>query len=362
MLTDIEYMQEALLLAKKALGKTHPNPMVGAVIVEDGEIVARGFHAKDGTAHAERVALNSLKYPLKKGAKIYVTLEPCSTEGRTGSCTQAIINAGISEVIIGTLDPNPKHKGRAIKLLESAGISVKVGVLQEECESLNCIFNYVVREQKALLCMKFAMSRNLIISEGEGVRTKISSQNSLEHLMTLRELFPAIAVGAKTLICDNPKLSIRNEEGETCNHRLLFDRSLSCLDNLDKNLFSDNFSSKTIVIADLDSPKDGLLKLDEARINYIILNSKRDDEAGYWNCLKQELFARGIYAVLIEGGFAILQSLLKTKAFDYYYIYKSPNALKESCFAFKREDLSFLREAKKLKLGIDGLHFGARNF
>ncbi len=359
MLSDEIYMQRALFLAKKALGDTYPNPMVGAVIVEDGEIVAEGYHERDGMPHAERVALNSIDRALKKGAKIYVTLEPCSTKGRTGSCTQAIIDAGISEVIIGTLDPNPHHRGRAVPLLEEAGITVRVGVLQEECEGLNVVFNYIIKEQKALLCMKFAMSSNLKISEGVGVQTKISSEESLEHLMYLRQVFPSIAVGYNTLKCDNPKLSIRTSEGVDCHYRLLLDRSLTCLDSLDKNLFSDEFKAKTIVICDLDSPQDKILKLVEAGIEYIKLNSRRSDETAFWQELKKELFARKIYAVLIEGGFAILNSLINTKSFDYYFIYKSPKPLKgDSLYTFKREDLSFLKSAKKIKLGCDGLHFG----
>ena len=121
---NIAHMEYAVRLAKKALGQTHPNPMVGAVIVEGGKVVAEGYHQKSGEEHAEIIALDSYTGTPKADTTLFITLEPCSTEGRTGACTNAIINSGIKHVVIGTVDPNPKHAGAGVKLLESAGISV----------------------------------------------------------------------------------------------------------------------------------------------------------------------------------------------------------------------------------------------
>ena len=136
---DSEYMLEALALARMGWGLTNPNPMVGAVIVRDDAIIGRGFHRKAGEAHAE---INAISDAVRhghdtKGATLYVTLEPCSTFGRTPPCTDAIISAGISRVVIGSMDPNPKHAGKAQEILESAGIQVDCGIENAECWDLN---------------------------------------------------------------------------------------------------------------------------------------------------------------------------------------------------------------------------------
>jgi diaminohydroxyphosphoribosylaminopyrimidine deaminase/5-amino-6-(5-phosphoribosylamino)uracil reductase len=135
------YMAMALEEARKGAGATHPNPMVGAVIVERGVVVARGYHARCGGPHAEKAALARLGRLPGPGAKMYVTLEPCSTPGRTGACTDLILASGIREIRVGAIDPNPSHRGRGIDILRKAGIKVQTGVLAEECEALNYEFN-----------------------------------------------------------------------------------------------------------------------------------------------------------------------------------------------------------------------------
>jgi diaminohydroxyphosphoribosylaminopyrimidine deaminase/5-amino-6-(5-phosphoribosylamino)uracil reductase len=143
---DAACMRLAIEEAKKGEGKTFPNPIVGCVIVEGNEVVAKGFHEKAGSPHAEVNALSHLGRAAKEGARLYVTLEPCSTVGKTGPCTNAIITSGIKEVVVGTIDPNPQHKGRGIEILKQAGINVRVGVLDEECRDLNMDFNERMKE------------------------------------------------------------------------------------------------------------------------------------------------------------------------------------------------------------------------
>lgn len=138
---DEYYMAMALEEARKGAGTTDPNPMVGAIIVEKGVVVARGYHARCGEPHAEKVAFAGLGRLPGPGAKMYVTLEPCSTLGRTGACTDAILASGIREIIVGAIDPNPSHRGRGLDILRKAGIKVRNGVLTEECETLNSEFN-----------------------------------------------------------------------------------------------------------------------------------------------------------------------------------------------------------------------------
>jgi len=140
-------MRLAIEEAKKGKGLTYPNPIVGALIVEGNEVIASGFHAKAGDAHAEVNAFNHLGRPPREDAVLYVTLEPCSTVGKTPACTDIIIASGITHVMIGTLDPNPAHNGRAVSLLKEAGITVRVGVLENECTALNEDFNKRMKEK-----------------------------------------------------------------------------------------------------------------------------------------------------------------------------------------------------------------------
>ena len=138
---DALFMKLAIAEALKGQATAAPNPIVGAVIVEDGEVVAAGFHVRPTEAHAEVIALKNLGRPPKPGATMYVTLEPCSTAGRTGACTEVLKESGITEIVLGAVDPNPDHRGRGITLLREAGINVRTGVLEQECTDLNPDFN-----------------------------------------------------------------------------------------------------------------------------------------------------------------------------------------------------------------------------
>ena len=153
---DTGPMRRAIGLARRAWGATHPNPMVGCVLVENGEVTSGGFHEKDGGPHAERVALSSLMRNPRPGATLYVTMEPCSTAGRTGACTDAIIASGIRRVVVGATDPNPAHAGRGFEVLRRAGIEVTTGVLADECSDLNLIFNHVITTGGPLVAAKVA--------------------------------------------------------------------------------------------------------------------------------------------------------------------------------------------------------------
>src|SRR3954465_1633779 len=150
------YMRRALEVARGVWGNTHPNPMVGALIVEEGHIVAEGATAPDGGPHAERLALLARGKTPRPGATIYVTLEPCSTAGRTGACTDAIIASGIKRVIVGATDPNPAHAGHGFEVLRAAGIEVVQGVLERDCTDLNLLFNHWITTGGPLIAGKAA--------------------------------------------------------------------------------------------------------------------------------------------------------------------------------------------------------------
>ena len=148
MTKDEQWMAMALKEAEKGRGKVDPNPMVGAVIIEEGKAVSAGHHFMDGGPHAEIIVLDQLGRKPQPGAVLYVTLEPCSTHGRTGACTEAIIKSGISMVVVGAIDPNPAHQGRGIDILKKAGITIRTGVLEAECTRLNKIFNERMKKSK----------------------------------------------------------------------------------------------------------------------------------------------------------------------------------------------------------------------
>lgn len=211
---DERFMRAALREARRGLGHTSPNPAVGAVIVRGGRIVARGFHRQAGMPHAEIEALRALKNPaFATGATIYVTLEPCSTHGRTPPCVDAIIGAKLARAVIGTVDPNPAHAGRGIELLRSAGIEVVRGVLDSECRELNAAFNKWIVTKLPLVIAKAGMSLDGRLTRPPGEGQWLTSEAARADVHQLRAQVDAILIGAGTLRADNPRLTVRGIPG-----------------------------------------------------------------------------------------------------------------------------------------------------
>ena len=183
---DEQFMRAALSEARRSLGQTSPNPAVGAVLVVGERIVARGHHRRAGAAHAEVECLRQYGKRIPKNATMYVTLEPCSTSGKTGPCTDALIKAGLRKIVIGALDPNPRHSGRGIKLLTNAGLQVRTGVLAAECSELNEAFNKWIRTGRPFVIAKCGMSLDgrLTASPSEG--RWLTSPASRRHAHRLR--------------------------------------------------------------------------------------------------------------------------------------------------------------------------------
>ena len=202
-------MRAALREARRGLGHTSPNPAVGAVLVIDGKIVAKGHHKSAGLPHAEIECLRSFKKPLPKNAILYVTLEPCSTTGRTGPCTSAIVEAGVRQLVIGASDPNPKHRGRGIDLLQEAGVDVRAGVLEKECSALNEAYNKWIRTGRPFVIAKCGMSLDGRLSPPPGEKPWITSPAARRHAQQLRARVDAILIGAETARADDPRLTAR---------------------------------------------------------------------------------------------------------------------------------------------------------
>ncbi|OAM87157.1 bifunctional diaminohydroxyphosphoribosylaminopyrimidine deaminase/5-amino-6-(5-phosphoribosylamino)uracil reductase RibD [Termitidicoccus mucosus] len=318
------HMRRALELARRGWGTTHPNPMVGALIVEDDAIVAEGWHAQDGGPHAERVALAALGRKPKPGATLYVTLEPCSTHGRTGACTDAIREAGIARVVAGATDPFAEHAGRGFQILRDAGIEVVSGVLEAECADLNLLFNHWVTARAPLVAAKSAITLDAKIATRTGESRWITGEPARADVMRWRRLFPSIAIGAGTLAKDNPRLTARIEgEEEWCPLRFVFDGLLrSMTDRSLPRLYTDEFRERTIVVT---TPHGGLgyvRKLRDQGVQVWCLDSptQRVPIAAF----RQKCAEEKITGVYLEGGSQLVSEFLQERQLDYLFVYRAP--------------------------------------
>lgn len=317
------WMRRALDLARRAWGETHPNPMVGALLIEQGEVAAEGFHAKAGEPHAEIMALKNLGRAPKAGATLCVTLEPCSTQGRTGPCTAAIIAAGIRRVVAGATDPNPAHAGRGFAELRAAGVAVTEGVLAEECADLNLIFNHWIARQTPLLAAKEAVSLDGRIASRLGDSQWITGEAARGDVMRWRRLFPAIAVGAGTLLTDNPRLTSRLGETEWCPARFVFDGLLrSAGAKSPPQLYQDEFRGRTIVVTTQHGGMGYVRKLEAMGVRVWCLQSRTQRVAiadFRARCAEEKI--PGVY---FEGGAQLLSELLQERQLDYLFVYRAP--------------------------------------
>lgn len=317
-------MRRALAVAGGCWGTAHPNPMVGALVVEDGQIVGEGAHAQDGGPHAERLALLARGKTPRPGATLYVTLEPCSTHGRTGACTEAIITSGIRRVVVGATDPDPRHRGRGFEVLRAAGIEVITGVLERECTDLNLIFNHWISTGGPLIAAKVATTLDGKIACRTGESRWITNETARADVHRWRRLFPGIAVGAMTILKDNPRLTARRAgEAEWCPWRFVFDGLLRTVtDKSPPAVFTDEFRERTIVVT---TPHGGLgyvRKLREAGIKVWEFESatQRVSFADFRRKCTEEKIA----GVLVEGGAQLIRELIRVRQLDYLLAYHAP--------------------------------------
>jgi len=209
---DEDYMRIALTLAEKGIGWTSPNPMVGALIVKDGQIIGQGFHEKYGQAHAERNALSNCSQS-PKGATLYVTLEPCCHYGKQPPCTEAIITSGIKRVVIGSADPNPLVSGKGVQILREHGVQVTENVLHQECNRVNGVFLHYMKTRHPLVVMKYAMTLDGKIAAYTGASQWITGEESRAYVQKQRHRYRAIMVGVGTVLADDPLLTCRLSGG-----------------------------------------------------------------------------------------------------------------------------------------------------
>ena len=342
-MSDEIFMREALRIAHNAEGRTSPNPLVGAVVVRDGKIIAEGWHRQAGTPHAEIHALN-MAGNLAKGSTLYVTLEPCSHFGRTPPCAQAIVNAGIKKVVAAMSDPNPKVAGRGFEILRAAGVEVEVGLLEDEARKLNEVFIKWVTKNLPFITLKFACSLDGKIATSTGESQWISCEASRKFTHHLRDINDAILVGVGTILKDNPSLTTRLVEGKNP-VRVIVDSNART--PLDSKVVTDK-SARTIIATTSNAPPEKISALKNLGVEIIFAG---DGERVDLKILMRTLAEREITSVLVEGGGTIHFSMLKENLVDKIFAFVAPKIIggKNSLTAVEGVGFEKLSDAVNLK-------------
>ena len=321
--TDQKFMKHALALASKARGHTSPNPLVGAVIVREGEIVGEGYHQKAGDAHAEIHALNQAK-GLAEGATMYVTLEPCCHWGRTPPCTESVIRAKLANVFVAMKDPNPRVAGNGIRQLEEAGIPVQVGICEEESRQLNEVFIKYIATQCPFVILKSAISLDGKIATASGESQWITSEASRLKGHEVRAQVDAILVGVGTVLQDNPSLTVRLPERQNEDPiRVVIDSRGRT--PLGAKVFNPDSNAGTLIAVTENASLEKIEALKSAGADVLII----DEEEGRV-CLKalmQELGRKEITSVLIEGGGEINAAALQAGIVDKLMFFIAPKLI-----------------------------------
>lgn len=310
---DTLYINQSLKLAKKAWGKTNPNPMVGAVIVREGAVIGSGYHHQAGKAHAEIEALRSMKGQAS-GATLYVNLEPCSHQGRTPSCVEAIIAAGVKRVVCSTLDPNPLVSGGGVARLRQAGLQVSVGTLAKEARTLNQAFFGFHEKHRPFIAIKFAASLDGKIATASHDSKWITNDKARQAARDLRSQYQAVLVGVNTVIYDDPHLGTRLP-GKPDPLRIILDNTLKIPKN-SRALRNDNVLIVTTRRATLAKQK--ALKAQGAQLFVF-----KGDKILLPEVMK-ELYKREIISVLVEGGGTVLGSFVDSRLVDKVYAFYGP--------------------------------------
>ncbi|MBE6844535.1 MAG: bifunctional diaminohydroxyphosphoribosylaminopyrimidine deaminase/5-amino-6-(5-phosphoribosylamino)uracil reductase RibD [Ruminococcus sp.] len=320
-MTAEEYMKIAVAEAKKGMGYVSPNPMVGAVIVKNNEIISKDYHHRYGEFHAERNAILNCNEDMT-GAEIYVTLEPCCHHGKTPPCTQAIIDSGIRKVYIGSDDPNPLVAGKGASLLRENGIEVITGVLKEECDRLNKPFFHYITNKTPYVVMKYAMTADGKIASYTGKSKWISGEKSRLNVHRDRLRYTGIMAGINTVLKDDPMLTCRLENGRNP-VRIICDSTLRI--PLDSNIMKTAGEIPTIIACSNRAELARVAALKKAGAEVIYTFS--DDGHVDLKELMQELGEKKIDSILLEGGGELNFSALNSGIVNHIQIYISPKIL-----------------------------------
>ncbi len=307
---DNRMMQQALRLARRAAGRTSPNPLVGAVLVADGIVVGRGYHARAGTAHAEIVALRKAG-GRARGATLYVNLEPCAHAGRTGPCTEALIAAGVRRVVAAMCDPDPKVNGRGLARLQEVGIEVEVGLLEGQALRVNEFYVKHRRTGMPFVTLKWAMSTDGKIGADRWSATALTGAEARRYAHSLRNTHDAVLVGVQTVLADDPELTCRVPGGRNP-LRVVLDSRLRT--PLAARVVEGVTEAPTLIATTAAASPAQVDAMQQAGVEVLVLSQA--PQGVDLRALMEELGRRGVLSVLIEGGGAVNASALAAGVVD----------------------------------------------
>ena len=343
-----EFMKQALSLARKGLGTTSPNPMVGALIVKGQKIVGRGYHKKAGLPHAEIVALEEAG-PQARGATLFINLEPCCHTGKTPPCTEAITKAGIRKVVVSMVDPNPLVNGKGIESLRKAGIDVKTGLLEEEARRLNEAFITFNEKKRPFFILKAAASLDGKIATKLGESKWISNEESRNHASRLRSMVDAIMVGINTVILDNPMLIPRLAKPKRFPLRIVLDSKLRI--PLSCQLVKTATTYPTLIVACKDSRSDKEARLKSLGVQVVRVGA---DDSGRVSLREmcEELAKREVTSVLLEGGGELNSGFLREGLIDKIVFFYAPKLIggKGAAGIVTGKGVDFLKDAYRIDI------------
>lgn len=338
-------MARALTLARRGTGQTSPNPVVGAVLVRCGRIIGEGWHRRAGGAHAEILALRGATES-PRGATLYVTLEPCCTWGRTPPCTAAIRAAGLRRVVVAARDPNPRHRGRGLRLLRAAGVRVDVGLLADQATRLNEPFHQWITTGRPLVTVKAALSLDGKIATYSGESQWITSVAARREAHRWRATVDAIMVAAGTVVRDNPRLTLRHGVHGRQPWRVVVDaRGRS---PRSARLFTDRWRARTLVVTTSLAPARWRRAL--MRQGVTVVAVKRDGAHADLPAALRELGKRELTSVLVEGGGDLIGALFDERMVDQVMFVYAPLVIggREAKTAVEGRGVARLRAAGRL--------------
>jgi diaminohydroxyphosphoribosylaminopyrimidine deaminase/5-amino-6-(5-phosphoribosylamino)uracil reductase len=319
-MNDEFYMKKAIGLARRGLGRTSPNPMVGALIVKGDEVIGQGYHRIYGGNHAEIDAIANATGDIS-GATLYVTLEPCChLMKKTPPCLDTILEQNLQKVVIGTLDPNPRVNGRSVKTLEEHGIETRVGVLVNECNELNEAYFKYIRTGIPYVTLKFAQTVDGRIASAGGDARWISSEPSLKYVHKLRSYHDAILVGTGTVLMDDPELTVRLVKGRNP-VRVIIDSTLRT--PLNSRVLKEQGTARTIVAATSDADRKKIMSLTKKGVEVLTIKADSVGKVDLKDLLRR-LGEMNISSVLIEGGAAVITSVIHQNIADKYIVIIAP--------------------------------------
>lgn len=318
------YMHAALEEARKGWGRTHPQPMIGAVLVEDDEVVASANVEHPSSSGPESRLFEKLGRKAKKDARLFLTLEPGPSSNRLESGVNAICAAGISHVLIGASDPVSEHANKGADALKEAGIQVERRVLIDECEDLNLISNHWVQKRAPIFAAKSATTLDGKIACRSGESKWITGEKARQNVMLWRRLFPSIAIGAGTLMEDDPRLTSRIEgQEEWCGIRFVFDGLLrTAMERYLPSIYTDDFRDNTIVVTTDAAGTGYIRRLETEGVNVWVLPA--ENMRVPFSHFRKRCFDVGITGVYFEGGSRLISELIHTRELDYHFNYRAP--------------------------------------